>query len=102
MTTFYKASAQSYLRCSGTASHYISAGGMTSKMIRFYNGTTGVSYDYYHYQYTNVTSNHVSYPIMVQTSSLPVGQYYVYIYAMSNIITDANDTVYLLMEISWA
>jgi len=101
-TTFYKASATSYLRVSGSMSHYISAGGMTSKIIRFYNSSTGGQYDYYIYQYTNYTGNHVSYPIMVQTSSLPAGQYYVYAYAISNIITDANDSVYLLFEICWA
>jgi hypothetical protein len=98
----YKASATAFLRVSGSVSHYISSAGMSSYFIRFYNATTGGSYDYYQYNYTNVTGNHASYPCMVQASSLPVGTYYIYIYANYNVPTDTNDTLYLLLEICWA
>jgi hypothetical protein len=100
--SFYKASASAYLRCSGSVSHYVSTGGPSSYFIRFYNTTTGGLYDYYQYNYTNVTYNHVSYPCMVQASSLPVGTYYVYVYNGTNIVTDTNDSIYLLTEICWA
>jgi len=98
--SFYKASASSICRCTGSVSHYISSGGYSIYFIRFYNQSTGYSYDYYQYNYTNLTGNHASYPCCVQTGQMPAGQYYVYIYQSSNIVTDGNDSLYLIVEIT--
>lgn len=94
---FYKASATSILRVSGTASYYVSSSGMYTTQILWYNVSTGATYSLYNYNYTNNPNNHVSFPIMVQYSGLPVGTYAVYMY--TNGITDGNDCLYILSEI---
>ena len=96
---FYKASATSIVRVSGAASYWVPSGGMYYTRIIIINLVTGTLFDYYLYQFTNIAGNHVSYPIMLQTSSgIPVGTYRVLM--STNAITDGNDHLYILTEIA--
>lgn len=98
IAAFYKASATSLLRFSGCASYFVPSGGMYQTQILIYNLSTGTITNIYLNQFTNVASNHVSYPIMGQTGSgLAVGSYDVYMYTSG--LTDANDHLYMLSEI---
>jgi hypothetical protein len=101
--SIYKASTQSYLRTSGSISYYQSGVGMCYMIVRYYNTSTGSYYDYGNNWFSNVAYNHNPVPVMVQSGQLPGGYtYQITIYNTGSCITDGNDTVFLLNQVTWA
>ena len=96
---FNKASAISLVRLSGWVSKYSATSGLSTVLIRFYNTDNGTPHDFYQTSYINNVYQHMCFPIMVQTD-LPVGNYVTELYSYSNVITDSNDFVSLLFEIT--
>jgi hypothetical protein len=99
---FYKQSTNSVLWFSGAVSYYVTGAGGVSYYIRLYNTGTGNYYYFSQTNYTNVTYNHVSYPIVaVDFGTIPAGTYSVYMYAYSgNFTSDGNDFVKLIIRIT--
>jgi hypothetical protein len=99
---FYKQSTNSVLWFSGAVSYYVTGAGGVSYYIRLYNTGTGAFYYFSQTNYTNVTYNHVSYPIVaVDFGTIPAGTYSVYMYAYAgNYTSDGNDFVKLIIRIT--
>ena len=85
----------------GMSSYYVSTAGNVFLTIRLYNTSLGI-YFYYNNatMFTNVTYNHVSYPINLGVYSLPAGTYNIYVYLNGSYITDANDYIYLSFRVT--
>ena len=85
----------------GMSSYYVSTAAAVYLIIRLYNTSSG---SYYYYanatMFTNVTYNHVSYPINVGIYSLPAGTYNIYVYLNGSYITDVNDYIYLSFRVT--
>jgi len=96
--SFTKDDQFSSVMISGYITYYSPGGGNATLAIRLYNNSTGVYYYYYQTQYTNVTYNHVSYPVnqLVGLNILPPALYTVVVYMSSGSwTTDTNDNVNL-------
>ena len=102
-TTFayYKNSSNATVHLSGYATGYNSGGGFMSIRIRIYCRNNATYYYSYVNMFTNVTYNHVSYPIDVVFDKYVGidGWYDVYIDNNSGFITDTNDYVRLTASI---
>jgi hypothetical protein len=99
---FDKASTNSAVVMNGDASYYVSSGGNTEIIIRLYNSRTGGYYYYSYNQYTNVTYNHVNFPINHHegNNGLPYGYYYVVMYLQGGSWnTDGNDYCNLVITV---
>ena len=85
----------------GMSSYYVSTAGNVYVIIRLYNTSSGI---YYYYNnatmFTNVTYNHVSYPINLGIYSLPAGTYNIYVYLNGYYVTDGNDYIYLSFRVT--
>ena len=98
--SMYKASSNSMFRISGSISYYTGWSMTSVYMINFIH-TTNALFDFKYSQshYSNITGNHTSFPCMLQTDFLPAGTYNIFLVATQNIVTDTNDSLYLLTEI---
>jgi hypothetical protein len=96
-----KAQTNSVFWLTGMSSYYVSTAGNVTLTIRMYNTSSG---NYYYYtnatMFTNVTYNHVSYPINVGIYSLPAGTYNIYVYLNNSYISDSNDYIYLSIRVT--
>jgi hypothetical protein len=99
LAEFTKVSSFSFIRVSGWVTKYSPNADISSYIIRMVNSSTGGIYDYYQRSFINATYQHESFGCMVQ-ADIPAGYYLIYLYQVGNTITDSNDFVSLLIEVT--